>query len=618
MSTIYHPTQVVVLFKRIVNAISTFSISNHYLLKHAKPGNNQSEDVDGKEQANLDWPWWIFRTSWGWPWLLYGSHRREVRWSWLSISNSSGQILSATEDLYPPPTHSPRSSSSQSRKNPTKSRQDPANEETKELDTMHQLLQNPALYDPLRVPRNPIVLCHGLYGFDTRGPSSFPSLQFHYWSNVLNILRDKIKADVIVTAVPGTGSITTRAESLDRQLHSRAPGRGLNFLAHSMGGLDCRDLISRVKPTKYTPLSLTTVSTPHRGSPFMDWCSDNLGLGRLAREEQKLLARASHSHANDATTGSSSPKPQTRSTLSLSSLPSSFTTLLLSILDSPAYANLTSAHLNNVFNPSTPDDPRVKYFSVTGRMPGVNIWHPLWLPKLVVDDFEHRERQRLRESWVSDNGEYSEADSQYKPLWARDEEWGNDCLVTVQSSKWGEFLGVMDGCDHWEIRGARGLELGVDLPAIPAISLGSSMGGGDSAKDGEQDGWSLKDIGWFLKAWRKDEKVQQEAIARLPQSSGTRQKEREREREKEREKDDAVVKASTDKLSAVFDWVTERVPSPPLLGTKNISAISESEPKSIYNTISTRDNRKKNELESKEDLERFYVALSRKLYDEGL
>lgn len=182
MSTIYHPTQVVVLFKRIVNAISTFSISHHYLLKHAKPGNNQSEDVDGKEQANLDWPWWIFRTSWGWPWSLYGSHRSEgkyivpnfpttsclttatslVHWSWFTISNSSGQILSATEDLYPPPTHSPQSSSSQSRKNPTKSRQDPANEETMELDTMHQLLQNPALYDPLRVPRNPIVLCHGV------------------------------------------------------------------------------------------------------------------------------------------------------------------------------------------------------------------------------------------------------------------------------------------------------------------------------------------------------------------------------------------------------------------------------------------------------------------------
>lgn len=29
-----------------------------------------------------------------------------------------------------------------------------------------RLLNNPALRDPVRKPRNPIVLCHGLYGFD--------------------------------------------------------------------------------------------------------------------------------------------------------------------------------------------------------------------------------------------------------------------------------------------------------------------------------------------------------------------------------------------------------------------------------------------------------------------
>ncbi|KAJ4482510.1 alpha beta-hydrolase [Lentinula aciculospora] len=611
MSTVYYPAQVVVLFRRLVNVISTFSISNHYLLKHAKPGSHQPEDADGKEPESPDWSWWMFRASWNWPWVISELHRGEVRWSWHHLTLSSPQNLPVVENMPGALSPGPQ------RKNPEIPRHGPPTEESKKLDTIHKLLQNPALYDPLRVPRNPIVLCHGLYGFDTRGPSSFPSLQIHYWSNVLRVLREKMKAEVIVTAVPGTGSIAARAESLDRQLHERAAGRGLNFLAHSMGGLDCRHLISRVKPTKYTPLSLTTVSTPHRGSPFMDWCSDNLGLGRLAREEKELLAKASHSHANDATTMTSSLKQQMRSTLSLSSLPSSFTTLLLSILDSPAYANLTSAHLNNVFNPSTPDDPRVKYFSVTGRMPGVNIWHPLWLPKMVLDDFEERERERLRDSWISENGDYFETNSQYKPLWAREEEWGNDCLVTVQSSKWGEFLGVMEGCDHWEIRGARGLELGVDLPAIPAIGLASSMGGaGENVKDGGQDGWGLKDLRWFLKAWRKDEKVQQEAIARLPQSSVTRQKEREKERERD---DDAVVKASTDKLSAVFDWVTERVPSPPLLGAKKSTAIFESASKSMRdNSISAGDVRKKNELESKEDLERFYVALSRKLYDEGL
>ena len=69
-----------------------------------------------------------------------------------------------------------------------------------------------------------------------------------------------------------TGSISSRSESLHRQLQIRARGRGVNFLAHSMGGLDCRHLISHIKPTDYVPLSLTTISTPHRGSPFMDWC----------------------------------------------------------------------------------------------------------------------------------------------------------------------------------------------------------------------------------------------------------------------------------------------------------------------------------------------------------
>lgn len=90
-------------------------------------------------------------------------------------------------------------------------------------DLIHQLLVSPALYNPLRKPRFPIVLCHGgssslqlfgimmwlimrptgLYGFDTRGPASFPSIRVEYWSNVLKVLRDKLGAEVIVTSVPG-------------------------------------------------------------------------------------------------------------------------------------------------------------------------------------------------------------------------------------------------------------------------------------------------------------------------------------------------------------------------------------------------------------------------------
>ena len=81
---------------------------------------------------------------------------------------------------------------------------------------------------------------------------------------------------IIESIFDRTGSIQSRAARLDEQLQSHARGRGINFLAHSMGGLDCRHLISHIKPADYAPLSLTCISTPHRGSPFMDWCAVSL------------------------------------------------------------------------------------------------------------------------------------------------------------------------------------------------------------------------------------------------------------------------------------------------------------------------------------------------------
>jgi triacylglycerol esterase/lipase EstA (alpha/beta hydrolase family) len=45
------------------------------------------------------------------------------------------------------------------------------------------------------------------------------------------------------------------------------------------GGLDCRYLISVLKPTKFKVISCTTISTPHRGSSFADYVIDNV-IGR--------------------------------------------------------------------------------------------------------------------------------------------------------------------------------------------------------------------------------------------------------------------------------------------------------------------------------------------------
>lgn len=80
-----------------------------------------------------------------------------------------------------------------------------------------------------------------------------------------------------------TGSIYERAERLHRSLKETVKGKEVNLVAHSMGGLDCRHLLTHIQPSEYRALSLTTLATPHRGSHFMAWCRANIGIGDLAK-----------------------------------------------------------------------------------------------------------------------------------------------------------------------------------------------------------------------------------------------------------------------------------------------------------------------------------------------
>ncbi|KAG5455782.1 MAG: Alpha/Beta hydrolase protein, partial [Olpidium bornovanus] len=136
-------------------------------------------------------------------------------------------------------------------------------------------------------PRLPIVLCHGLFGYAKLGPSFLPSMQLCYWGGIKEAL-EKLGATVIVTGVPGAGHVVDRARALNSRLESifsrlaGEPGsKGsfeVNLVAHSMGGLDCRQLIAHERKRGFSVKSLTTVSTPHRGSPFADVCCELFGL----------------------------------------------------------------------------------------------------------------------------------------------------------------------------------------------------------------------------------------------------------------------------------------------------------------------------------------------------
>ena len=112
-----------------------------------------------------------------------------------------------------------------------------------------------------------LALLHGFLGFSRRGP-------IEYFRGVNKALRKNHIAPLI-PEVPSAGSIVERAEALAHKLFSsNAPAFAL--VAHSMGGLDARYLITHLDPDRRVK-SLLTVSTPHHGTPLAKWCLTSRG-----------------------------------------------------------------------------------------------------------------------------------------------------------------------------------------------------------------------------------------------------------------------------------------------------------------------------------------------------
>ncbi len=110
-----------------------------------------------------------------------------------------------------------------------------------------------------------IVFVHGLLGF-----SSFSMLgkEIQYFRNLRSGLgRDS--RQIFFPALPPTGVIEDRARVLANFL-SRISADRIDLIAHSMGGLDSRYLIHHLDPM-HRVRSLTTLVTPHHGSPLAEW-----------------------------------------------------------------------------------------------------------------------------------------------------------------------------------------------------------------------------------------------------------------------------------------------------------------------------------------------------------
>ena len=117
----------------------------------------------------------------------------------------------------------------------------------------------------------PVVLAHGVLGFDA---IELAGARREYFRGIPERLRQR-GAEVCVARVHPVASIASRAGELAQTVRQLGSKR-VNIIAHSMGGLDARYAIARLGLAKKVA-SLTTVGTPHRGTPLADLGTNLLG-----------------------------------------------------------------------------------------------------------------------------------------------------------------------------------------------------------------------------------------------------------------------------------------------------------------------------------------------------
>ncbi|MBL0219139.1 MAG: hypothetical protein IPQ07_35370 [Myxococcales bacterium] len=110
----------------------------------------------------------------------------------------------------------------------------------------------------------PVILVHGLFGFDRIG---VPGARLDYFRGIAKHL-DALGCHAHAVKLPMASSVPARAAQLVAAIEA-LPHARIDLIAHSLGGLDARyalaklGLASRVR-------SLVTIGTPHRGTPIAD------------------------------------------------------------------------------------------------------------------------------------------------------------------------------------------------------------------------------------------------------------------------------------------------------------------------------------------------------------
>lgn len=232
-----------------------------------------------------------------------------------------------------------------------------------------------------RPPLNhPIVLVHGATEKGSRLKIGF--LDFgEYFRRVPEFYR-LTGTPVFVAELTTDSSIGERAAVLKNFLETEPglKGKMVNIVAHSLGGLDARYAATILGANQIA--SITTIGTPHRGSPLANWAWRQAERGTPWYWLFRLFGY----------------DIKTRRFLK----------------------ELTTDHMENLFNAKVPDRAGVKYFSVSTSASFVTgtMSYLLWFPARWLEGEKH-------------------------PLAAN----GHDGLVPLDSQPWGKEI-ARSNLDH--------------------------------------------------------------------------------------------------------------------------------------------------------------------------
>ncbi len=184
-------------------------------------------------------------------------------------------------------------------------------------------------------------------------------------------------------------TIEVRAKELANNIDNilqQTGSKQVNIIAHSMGGLDARYMISSLGYGNKVA-TLTMIGTPNRGTSVAD-----VALQYIPGPLQNALGVLSWFAG--CTTDQENYSTCTQNAL-------------------VAASQMTTSYVKYVFNPENQNDPRVAYFSYGGSASSFSIT-PVLAPSYII-------------------------------LWMT--EGANDGLVSVNSAKWGTYLGTLS-TDH--------------------------------------------------------------------------------------------------------------------------------------------------------------------------